>query len=115
MDAKYLPYFFDGSKLASVLFIAGLVYKFIECYRAAEAGRAAVVWRGVASSAIWLTLSLGLLLMHVFIAFTRAHAREPDQPLGAGEAITFIGIHVGYILMGWGLTYWVGPKRGRMR
>jgi hypothetical protein len=33
MDPKYLPYFFNGSKLASVLIIAGLIYKFIESYR----------------------------------------------------------------------------------
>jgi hypothetical protein len=53
--------------------------------------------------------------MHAFIAFTRAHAPETDQPLGAREDISFIGIHMGYILIGLGLIYWVGPKRIRIR
>lgn len=110
MDPKYLPYFFNGSKLASVLIIAGLIYKFIESYRIAGVRRAGVVWRGIASPVIWLILSSGLLLMHAFIAFTRAHAPEPDQPLGAWEDISFIGIHVGYILIGLGLIYWVGRR-----
>ncbi len=69
---------------------------------------------GISSLIIWFVLSLGMLFMHIIAGISVAHA-PPNQLVETKGILNLIGIHLGYLLIGFYMVYWVGLKKSVLR
>ncbi len=69
---------------------------------------------GISSLIIWFVLSLGMLFMHIITGIGINHS-PPDAIIDTKAIIYLVGIHLGYLLIGFFLVYWVGLKKSVLR
>ena len=66
--------------------------------------RASVIFKATAALAVWVIATIGLL----FITFVAAYTTHSFyQSAGWRPTLGYFGLHLGYLLIGGGLVYWV--------
>ncbi len=101
MKPESIVYFLNAFWIICVITFLLLLYKTISKRR---------IVVGVSSLAIWFVLSLGMLFMHIITGIGVAHS-SPNQIVETKGIINIIGLHLGYLLIGFYLVYWVGKRK----
>ena len=81
----------------------------VKLFRNAVAERPSptIVFKAAVTLIIWFLLTAGLFFIWAVFAYIVPHALSSDPSAEWHPTPSYIGMHVGYLLIGGGMVYWV--------